>query len=391
MARYGIIGIALVILLFPLYYFIANGGLLLAFFFWMFGGTTEFTDILRQGDILHKLSIIGLLCFSLLLIVSITRNYTSSQSNSVKNKKIPVARPILLIISLISLLCLIFIFPEAGENNEFKLERKTAAQYLQEKYGQNFAIKKVEYFRLSGDSKQLIRTHVVSKDDPPIEFVVQRFVDQPDSKYTEASFHLHDYFGYSYLDLKWSREVTTRFEEVAKTIFLRPTFLEATIMTPGYFKNQKFGMVPSYFETLRTNPGATQDKKTNQFQLIFFYNINEANKAEEAQKIYAFLTEMQKAGILHYLIGIAYFAPEFAAEGQKAIAQIGLNGVMSVEGGYVDSDKYKSSSQLLSQINLSEDDFSRIKDSTELVNEFSKYPRYRKFKNSDTPHRGSPM
>ncbi|HWQ73408.1 MAG TPA: hypothetical protein VN370_13945, partial [Desulfitobacteriaceae bacterium] len=291
---------------------------------------------------------------------------------------------------IISLLCLIFIFPEVGESNEFKLERKTVAEYLKEKYGQDFAIKKVEYFRLSGYSKQLIRTYVESRDDPPIEFVVQRFVEQPDSKYSEASFHLHDYFSYSYLDLKWSREVTTRFEEVAKTIFLRPTSIEATILMPEYFKSQKFGMTPSYFETLLTNPGVTQDKKTIQsFQLIFFCNINEANKVEEAKKIYAFITEMQRAGILHYSISIAYFAPEFAAEGQKAIARVGLNGIMSVELGFVESDKYKKSGQLLSQIILTEDDFSRMKDSTELVNEFSKYPRYKTIKNIDTPPRGN--
>ena len=54
-------------------------------------------------------------------------------------------------------------------------------------------------------------------------------------------------------------------------------------------------MVPSYFEILKTHPEVFLDKHTYQFfQLVFFYDIDENNKAQEAEKIYVFMNEMRQ-------------------------------------------------------------------------------------------------
>jgi hypothetical protein len=372
----GCIVIGVLIFLVPLVYFLAPMALVLAVSLLSTGALVGVFDIFRQFYMVRTIYIVVLISVMIALLGTMAVNYKAYYSNGGKKKRTGAVLRAALVISTVSLLSLLYIFPEVGESGEFKLERKNVAHYLKEKYGQDFAIKKVEYIRPESWEARRIRTYVVSNDESPMEFIVERMTDLPNSAYAEAHWHVKRYTGSTYLELKWIREVTPRIEEVAKPIFLRPTFLEATVMLPGYFNSRKFGTVPSYFETLRTNPELFQDKLTQQvFQLIFFHTINESDKAEEAKKIYAFMSGLERMGISHYTVDAAYFAPEFADEGKKAIARIGVKEMLLVENGFWDIPEYKQSGQLLSRIIITDEGFRSMKDSSDLIKEFSKEPK----------------
>ena len=274
----------------------------------------------------------------------------------------------------VAMMSLYYMSPGIWESREFRAERRDVTKYLKEKYGQDFNIKKMEYYWWYLGSKRQIRSYVVSKDDPPIEFIVARLADQPEEGYWETSLFLGQDNHRDYLELKWNRESEARFKEVAEEIFSRPTFLYTSIVVPSYYRDQKFGTVPSYFDTLKNNPGIFHDKVARQYiQLVFFDTVDEANRTLEVKKIYTFMNELRKMGIQNYRLAIDYFEPDFAEEAQRVISRIGLEAVMRVEHGWWTTKEYSGSrGQRINCVFLQEEDVNNIKDSTDISKFFKK-------------------
>jgi hypothetical protein len=270
-------------------------------------------------------------------------------------------------IILVSILSLVYI-ATTWESSEIKAEKKSVARYLKEKYGQDFTIKKVEEYHWYFGSKKQIRTYVVSKDNPPIEFIVARLAEKP-GEYWETGQTVYR----NYLELKWNREAGARLQQEAESIFKRPTLLYASITLPDSYVDQKFGLVPSYFDAVKNNQDIFYQKFTTQyFGLAFFHDVNATNKNEEAERIYIFMEKLQKMGIQNYQISIDYFAADYAQEGQQVVNRIGVQAFVRVEGGQLKIKEYSVSGKRKYNIFLKEQDVNVIQGPQDVNKYFQK-------------------
>ncbi len=267
-------------------------------------------------------------------------------------------------------LSLYYAVPGLGENEELRQERKVVAQYLQKKYGQDFIIKKVEYYSDYQDVKrELIRTHVVSRDAPPIEFLVSRSVKKPDDRWETVLF-LGRSIGTSYLALRLGRELAEPCRDIAEKIFARPVLLYADVSVSIAYDNPDLGNVPTYFELVEKHPEVFKEKGTNQIvEMVFFYDLDETNKGQEAEKIYAFMTDIRRlcAPGTNNKIAINYYKPDFAQEAQKVVASIGLSEFTAIEGGYYTAQEYKKSGRRQWYLFLSKDEMADIKEPADIL------------------------
>jgi hypothetical protein len=274
-------------------------------------------------------------------------------------------------IILVSILSLVYI-ATTWESSEIKAEKKNVARYLKEKYGQDFKTTKVEDYHWYFGSKKQIRTYVVSNDNPPIEFIVARLAEKPGEYFETSLFFGQDAYK-DYLRLRWNREAAARLQQEAEETFKRPTLLYASISLPASYRDQKFGSVPSYFDTVKNNPDIFYQKfATQYFELAFFHDVTDSNKNEEAAKIYAFMRRVKEIGIQNYQINIDYFAGDYAQEAQQVVNRIGVQAFVRVEGGSLKIKEYSVSGKRKYNIFLKEQDVNVIQGPQDVNKYFQK-------------------
>lgn len=260
------------------------------------------------------------------------------------------------------------------ESEEFRNERKNVAQYLREKYGQEFIIQKVEYHTPSLGATRRIETHVLSQEKEPVKLIVSRIDDGSDVEYIELCHRMGDMYSGSYLSVKWERELERSVKEMAAQIYSQPVNLYVDLS----LRRKNFGRVPSYFEILQSNPELFEDKYTTQaITLIFFYTITEKNQLVEAEKLFRFITALQQSGIKYLRIEAEYFSSDYEGQGQNNINKYGVRVFDAVEGRHYYMSGYDVSNKKQSYILVLKEDVPKVKDATDLLKYLKIVPGYK--------------
>ena len=216
-----------------------------------------------------------------------------------------------------------------GQRYYYELEEKeNVERFLQQRYGQVFNAQSCEYYYQSAGGPKGIRTFVISRDQPPVEFFVSRLLDNPRNNFRNyhESMVIRDgkiYFGY--LMQKWMREVDVKLQGVAEKVFQQPIIFGSDIHASV---DQLRGQTPTFFEMRETHPEVFADKYYSQsFWLLSFYDLNENNKVQETERIFQFMGKLNKLGMQKYMLHINYYLPTYFPEAKKSIEKVG--GVMS--------------------------------------------------------------
>ena len=129
-------------------------------------------------------------------------------------------------------------------------EKKNVEQFLRHRYGKEFTAISCDYYHTRIPGPKVIRTLVLSKDQPPVKFYVTRLIDSPQddfSKYAET-FEIVNMMGYAgYLEQLWAREIDAKTRKIANEFFPSPTVLGSSVSIYRPFLSQLNGHVPSFF------------------------------------------------------------------------------------------------------------------------------------------------
>ena len=255
-------------------------------------------------------------------------------------------------------------------------EKKNVAQFLRQRYGQEFIVDDCDYSYKGSSRIKFIRTHVISKDSPPITFFVSRPVDsarEDFNNYYETVESVGEIIYEGYLNQRWEREVNARIKGVAEGLFHRPILISSDISIPSSFQSQLRGRIPLYFETRQTQPEIFADKYFSQsVWVISFSDLNESSKLQEAERIFRFIGELRNLGMLKYKLYIHYYLPTYLQEANRNIEKVGgidtfvraENGSVTLSGYLGSGDQWRYSMTLLWE------DIEKIKNPSEIVNFF---------------------
>lgn len=260
------------------------------------------------------------------------------------------------------------------ESGEIKAEKKAAAEYLKEKYGQDFVIKKARYHWPALGAVKQIRIYVASKDNVPIEFFLVKRVGHPEDYFQESYFITgQEAYNKTYLDLKWEQEVGPRFQYMADNVFSQHVLVYTSLKITKSYMNQMFGRTPSYSETLQVSPEVFIAKETSQgIFLIRFFDINQGDQIQEAVRIYSFMNGLKQVGIKNYSLGLVYFSPEYEGEMKDIIEKIGLDATIEAVYGHMVPSAYAENGHKLRNSYLLREDVEKIKNASDLLRYLSK-------------------